>query len=341
VQGSGIGLYLTKEMVKAHKGLLYVNSIIGKGSSFSVFLPRNMDYLLPDEIISDHQIIQESEQSGTQFPLTEYAKYAEGLHSDEILNKKSKLPVLLLVDDDPELTAYLKSHLNNSYQVLTAENGKEGFEKASEYSPDLIISDIIMPEMDGLEFCGLVKNDIHTSHIPVILLTARAEVEHYIEGFETGADDYIAKPFNISLLEVKIRSLIENRMKLRKLYMLNLVPLPRELTTNSQDESFLRKTLYIIEQNVADSKFSVQKLAEELGVSRSLLHKKLTAIVGVSANDFITTVRLKKSVLLLMEGKMNVSEIAFSLGFNDPKYFSRCFKKQFGKPPTEYFGKLN
>ena len=341
VQGSGIGLYLTKEMVKAHKGLLYVSSIIGKGSSFSVFLPRNRDYLLPDEIISDQRIIQESEQTRPQIPLAENAKYSEVLHSDEVLDRKNKLPLLLLVDDNPELTVYLKSHLNHSYQMLTAENGKEGFEKASEYSPDLIISDIMMPEMDGLEFCSLVKNDIHTSHIPVILLTARAEVEHFIEGLETGADDYIAKPFNISLLEVKIRSLIENRVKLRKLYMLNLVTVPRELTTTRPDESFLRKTLYIIEQKVADREFGVQKLTEELGVSRSLLHKKLTAIVGVSANDFITTVRLKKSALLLMEGKMNISEIAFSLGYNDPKYFSRCFKKQFGKPPTEYLSKLN
>jgi ligand-binding sensor domain-containing protein/signal transduction histidine kinase/DNA-binding response OmpR family regulator len=338
VQGSGIGLYLTKEMVKAHKGLLYVNSIIGKGSSFSVFIPRNRDYLLPDEIISDHQIIKESEQTTPDYPLTEFTKYPEELHSTEVINKKNKLPVLLIVDDDPELISYLKDHLHNSYQVISTENGKEGFAKASRYSPDLIISDIMMPEMDGLEFCSLIKNDIHTSHIPVILLTARTEVEHFIEGFETGADDYISKPFNISLLEIKIRNLIENRKKLRQLYMQNLTPVPRELTTTRPDENFLRKTLSVIEQNITDPKFSVHKLAEELSVSRSLLHKKLTAIADVSANDFITTIRLKKSAILLMEGKMNVSEIAFSLGFNDPKYFSRCFKKQFGKPPKEYAG---
>jgi ligand-binding sensor domain-containing protein/signal transduction histidine kinase/DNA-binding response OmpR family regulator len=341
VQGSGIGLYLTKEMVKAHKGLLYVNSIVGKGSSFSVFIPGNRNYLKPDEILSDHQDIQESELKSAQLQLTGLSENQEVIHPDTISKGKSKLPVLLVVDDDPELTNYLRNHLNNSFQLLTAENGKEGFDKASKYSPDLIISDIMMPEMDGLEFCSLIKNDIYTSHIPVILLTAKAEVEHFIEGFESGADDYISKPFNITLLEVKIRSLIENRMKLRKLYMQNLVPVPRELTTTRQDENFLRKTLSVIERNVADPKFSVQKLAEDLGVSRSLLHKKITAITDVSANDFITTIRLKKAALLLMEGKMNVSEIAFSLGFNDPKYFSRCFKKQFGKTPREYYSSSN
>jgi len=143
------------------------------------------------------------------------------------------------------------------------------------------------------------------------------------------------------LLEIKIRSLIENREKLRKLYLQSLTPVPRELTTTRSDENFLRKTLAVIELNMSDPEFSVQKLAEELGVSRSLLHKKLTAIAAVSANDFITSIRLKKSALLLMEGKMNISEIAFSLGFNDPKYFSRCFKKQFGKPPKEYAAKVN
>jgi signal transduction histidine kinase/DNA-binding response OmpR family regulator len=341
VQGSGIGLYLTKEMVKAHKGLLYVNSVIGKGSSFSVFIPRNRDYLLPDEIINDVQIDKESKITSPDLPITAYARYSEGLHYEDVINKNNKLPVLLIVDDDPELTSYLKGHLDNSYQVLLAENGKDGFAKAGKYSPDLIISDIMMPEMDGLEFCNLIKNDIHTSHIPLILLTARAEVENFIEGFETGADDYISKPFNISLLDIKIRSLIENREKLRRLYMQNLTPVPRELTTTRPDEDFLRKTLSVIEKNIADSKFSVHKLAEDVGVSRSLLHKKLIAIADVSANDFITSIRLKKSALLLMEGKMNVSEIAFSLGFNDPKYFSRCFKKQFGKPPTEYVSKAN
>ena len=341
VQGSGIGLYLTKEMVKAHKGLLYVNSAIGNGTSFSVFIPRNRDYLLPDEIITDAQNDKEAKLVPTDLPLPDYAEYSAENHFDEIVNKNNKLPLLLIVDDDPEFLSYLKGHLSSSYQVLSAENGKDGFAKASKYSPSLIISDIMMPEMDGLEFCSLIKNDINTSHIPLILLTARAEVENFIEGFETGADEYISKPFNISLLEIKIRSLIENREKLRRLYLQSLTPVPRELTTTRSDENFLRRTLAVIELNMDDPKFSVQKLAEELGVSRSLLHKKLTAIAAVSANDFITSIRLKKSALLLMEGKMNISEIAFSLGFNDPKYFSRCFKKQFGKPPKEYAAKVN
>jgi signal transduction histidine kinase/CheY-like chemotaxis protein len=184
VQGSGIGLYLAKEMVKAHKGLLYVNSAIGKGSSFSVFIPRNGDYRHPDEITSDVQIDTEIKMVPTDMQLTDYEEYSTAIPSDEIVNKNNKMPLLLIVDDDHEFISYLKGHLDGSYRVLSSENGKDGFAKACKYSPSLIISDIMMPEMDGLEFCSLLKNDINTSHIPIILLTARAEFENFIEGFE-------------------------------------------------------------------------------------------------------------------------------------------------------------
>jgi AraC-like DNA-binding protein len=190
--------------------------------------------------------------------------------------------------------------------------------------------------MDGLELCNHIKNDIRTSHIPLILLTAKSEVDDYIEGFESGADDYIPKPFNIKILEAKSRSLIENRKRLRKLFIQSLVPVPKEVTTTHVDEQFLQKTIKIVEMNINNPEFGVQKLAAELCVSRSLLHKKLTSIVDLSANDFITSMRLKKSALLLMQGNLNISEIAFEVGFNDPKYFSRCFKKHFGISPSEY-----
>ena len=342
VQGSGIGLYLIREMVKTHKGLLYVRSREGEGSAFSVFLPMGKEFLLPDEIVADKMPDKQKtvfrydtvpDWTGTTVPARKTAN---------TVKHAGNLPLLLLVDDDDELTSFVSEFMNSSFRVLVARNGKEGFDKAMVYNPDLIISDILMPEMDGLKFCSLIKNDLRTSHIPLILLSARSEVEHYIEGLESGADDYISKPFNITLLEVKAKSLIENRRKLRTLYSQSLVPVPRELTTTRPDEAFLQKTMNIIEQNLSNPDFTVQQLALRMNVSRSLLHKKLTAIADLSAGNFITSLRLKKSALLLVEGKMNISEIAYAVGFNDPKYFSRCFRKQFGMCPSEYVNnKLN
>jgi len=175
-----------------------------------------------------------------------------------------------------------------------------------------------------------------TSHIPVMLLTAKTLLENWIEGLETGADDYIPKPFNIRILEAKCKSLIENRKRLKKVFEQSLVPVSGEITTTPVDEEFMQKTIKVVENNINNPEFGVQKLATELCVSRSLLHKKLTAIVDLSANDFITSMRLKKSAVLLQKSNLNISEIAFEVGFNDPKYFSRCFRKHFGLSPTEY-----
>jgi YesN/AraC family two-component response regulator len=244
--------------------------------------------------------------------------------------------LVLIIDDDNDLCSYLADSLKASFRVIRAENGKEGWALANSHFPDVIVSDVMMPEMDGLELCTRLKTEIQTSHIPVILLTARSEAEHFIEGLETGADDYIAKPFNIRIIDAKIKNLIENRKRLKALFANSLIPVPREVTTTRPDEIFLQRAIKLVEDNMNDASFSVQEMASELCISRSLLHKKLTAIVDQSAGDFITAIKLKKSALLMHEGNSNISEVAYAVGFNDPKYFSRCFKKHFGKSPTEY-----
>ncbi|UCH14055.1 MAG: response regulator, partial [Bacteroidales bacterium] len=339
IQGTGIGLFLTKELVKAHKGLLFVRSEQGKGSSFSVLLPTGNKYLTPDEIIKDKSIITETARNIHIKLLAEQPSNRQAKSIKEtsgVSDNSNEKPLLLFIDDDDDLCSYACDYFSKSFNVINAINGQEGFDKANQYSPDIIISDIIMPEVDGLELCARLKSDINTSHIPVILLTARSEVENYVEGFETGADDYIPKPFNIEVLEAKSKSLIENRRKLRKSFIRSLDFVPKDITTSPTDEQFLQRTLEIIEQNITNPEFGVQKLAGEMCVSRSLLHKKLTAIVDLSANDFITLIKLKKSALLLINSNLSISEIAFEAGFNDPKYFSRCFKKHFGKSPSEY-----
>jgi YesN/AraC family two-component response regulator len=194
----------------------------------------------------------------------------------------------------------------------------------------------MMPKMDGYEFCAEVKSDLHTSHIPFVLISARADEEDMIEGLDAGADDYIIKPFELNVVEAKIRTLIENRKKLQKLFSSSLIADVRKVTTNSIDNKFLKQSVDIVEGHMIDSEFGVQSLAEKLNISRSLLHKKLTAIVGQSANDFIVSIRLKHSAKLILEGNKKISEIAYQVGFNDPKYFTRCFKKHFGKTPSAY-----
>lgn len=339
VRGTGIGLYLTREMVKAHKGQLIVKSLQGKGSCFRVLIPADDAYLSPDEK-TNHITYSISGKQNIQVKLLAGQNKEEQEHSAAIAIRENKQnagnSMLLIVDDDRDLCSFIADSLKHLYKIITAENGDIGLQKAIRYSPDLIISDIMMPEMDGLEFCSHIKTNINTSHIPVILLTAKAEVNHYIEGLDTGADDYITKPFNIDILQAKIKSILYNREKLRKQFATNLIPNPREVTTTRSDEVFLKKIIQLVESNLSDPEFGVQGLASKMCISRSLLHKKLNAVIDQSPNDFITSTRLKKAVILLLKGEANITEVAFDVGFNDPKYFSRCFKKHFGKSPTEY-----
>ncbi|MBN2611463.1 MAG: response regulator [Bacteroidales bacterium] len=344
IKGTGIGLFLVKEMVKAHKGLLYVKSTPGKGSAFSVFIPVDNNYLSPQEIINGTDTEESLRTDANVKFLTKQFENGRPFEPESNILagiEKNSKPILLIVDDDQELRSYTSEYLNRSFNIIQATNGLEGLKMANTHQPEMIISDIMMPEMDGLELCNHIKNEISTSHIPLILLTARSEVEDFIDGLESGADDYIPKPFNIRILEAKIKSLIENRKRLRTLFGQSLVPVPKEITTTRIDEQFLQRTIKIVEDNMNNPEFSVQKLAAEMCVSRSLLHKKLTAIADLSANDFITSMRLKKAAMMLHQGDYNISEIAFEVGFNDPKYFSRCFKKHFGMSPSEYVsGKL-
>jgi YesN/AraC family two-component response regulator len=220
---------------------------------------------------------------------------------------------------------------------MGAENGKEGFELAKKYTPDLIISDIMMPVMDGLELCSRLKKELHTSHIPVILLTAKSMIEHWIEGLETGADDYIPKPFNLKVLHLKIANLIESRKRLRLLFSRSENPNPEESTSNLIDQQFISKAYSTVEKYLKEEEFSVDQFAREMMVSKSLLFKKIKAITGYSIVDFVNMYKLKKAALRLAnDPQINISEVSFEVGFNDPKYFSRIFRKVFGVTPSEY-----
>ncbi|NJM14850.1 MAG: response regulator [Bacteroidales bacterium] len=247
-----------------------------------------------------------------------------------------ELPILLLIDDNPDIINYIAGDLKEEYFIIKARNGQEGFEKATAEIPDLIISDVKMPVMSGIELCRKLKEDIRTSHVPIILLTAFASGQHRIEGLETGADAYVSKPFSLQELRVRIKNLINVRKTLIERYKKTIKIEASEITITPVDENFIKKAINLVEDNISDSNFGVEVLSQELGMSRTHFFRKIKAIADQKPNDFIRTIRLKRAADLLVNSHYNVSEISFKVGFQELGYFGRIFKQQFGMSPTEY-----
>ncbi len=251
--------------------------------------------------------------------------------------------LLLIVEDNSDLREYIRDSLGQPYQILEAQDGEEGLKQAIEKVPDLIISDVMMPKMDGFELCKKLKTDERTSHIPVILLTARAGMESKIEGLETGADDYITKPFDARELLVRINNLLELRQKLRERFLKDaeqiglsaLIDLP-EADISSMEQKFLQKAIGIVNTNLSDPEFTVKIFCSEMAMSNMQLHRKLVAVTGQTANRFIRSYRLNHAAKLLEKRAGNVTEVAYEVGFNNLSWFAKCFQEQFGMSPSEY-----
>ncbi len=334
-RGTGIGLSLTKDLVDAHYGNIEVTSEVGKGSQFIVSIPVSRNGF-DDSEVSDKQKEWNQNVIEEKITASKLNAISDG-HADIKIEDESNIgSSILVVEDNHELRKLLVCSFSNQYHVLEAEDGKQAYEIAKLKSPSLIISDVMMPEMNGIELCSQIKSNLLTSHIPVVLLTARAMVEHWIEGLETGADDYVPKPFDIDLLKAKVKNILNSREKLRKHFSSNLQEDTSALTTNKIDQEFLEKALKIVEDNYADTEFGVKNFVHKMYMSHSLLHKKLKTLTGQSSGDFITTLRLKKAAALLQNSSKNINEIAFEVGFNDPKYFSQKFKRYYGVLPSKY-----
>ena len=334
IKGTGIGLSLARELTEALNGTITCSKNLEQGSCFNVTIPcRQEDF--PGAEINEIQSFDSSDLNNkVQVVLDHLTDEESFLVEDGSQNTQD--PLVLVVEDNKELALFLSNSLSGSYRVLTAGEGKSGYELARKHSPDLIISDVMMPVMDGIAMCRQVKNNLYTSHIPVILLSAKALIEDQLQGLQTGADDYVSKPFNLDLLKAKVHNIIELRKKMRLLFT------SREEVTlpagqgESLDDKFLAKAYTILEGSYSNTDFSVELFSDQMFVSRSLLYKKLKALVGLSPNDFITVYRLKKALPLLLSKEMTINEIAYGVGFNDPKYFSRVFKKFYKKKPSEY-----
>lgn len=334
--GYGIGLALSKKLVEIHKGKIDVKSEEGRGTCFTIHLPYHSAKL---PIAYDLGISAGFANNEDLYGFEELNAYAEKSSLGRPLkvfdHLESKL-VVLVVDDNPKIRSYVSENLGSSYDVLEAENGQEAWLIAQQSIPTVIISDIMMPEMDGIELCMLIKSDERTNHIPVILLTAKSEIEHRIEGLEAGADAYLPKPFNPRLLQVRVQQLIELREKLRNKFLDKMNELPEQNPLLTEEDEFLQKVIHIIESCFSDTDFTVGQLEYELGMSHMQLYRKLKALTNQSANEFIRTVRLNKAAHLLHTTSLNVSEVAYQVGFNSPSYFIKCFRKQFGVLPKVY-----
>ncbi|MDO1450826.1 two-component regulator propeller domain-containing protein [Rhodocytophaga aerolata] len=331
-EGTGLGLALTKELLDLLGGSIAVESTEGKGTVFSVELPLA---LLPASAVEEPQVqttAQENPADSAAIPLTASINgKAEG--------SKPQPETILIVEDNADLRQFLKESLTCQYTVLEAGNGEQGVEQALEKVPDLVISDLMMPGMDGISLCATLKTDMRTSHIPLILLTAKADMESKRQGLKTGADDYLTKPFSIEELHLRVKNLIEGRRKLRELFSRQVSLEPSELAVTSTDTRFLQKVMAVIEANMANTAFDVEMLSREVGMSRSNLHRKLMALTGQAANECIRTIRLKRAIGLFDKGIGSVGEVAAQVGFNSLNYFAKCFREAYGMTPSEYIHK--
>ncbi|MCC5929418.1 MAG: response regulator [Cyclobacteriaceae bacterium] len=338
LESSGIGLSHTRELIEMHNGSILVESEEGKGSKFVVSLPLDKTLFNSEDFVENHSL----EQADLKNKLMNFLD-EEPLHQmadDELIHENDSIqtnkPIVLVVDDNRDIRKFIRMCLEENYCIIEADNGRSGLDIAARYIPDLIISDIMMPGINGIELCSKIKEKEETSHIPVILLTAWDSRERHLAGYQIGGDDYITKPFDSSILLARVQNLIASRKRLRELFKKNLLLEPTEIAIESADEQFVIKAVKIVEDNISDPDFDVRRFVREIGMSRSVLYRKLQAVTNQSANEFIRLIRLKRAAQLLKKTNCTITEVSSDVGFNDPQYFSKCFSKQFGQTPSEF-----
>jgi signal transduction histidine kinase/ligand-binding sensor domain-containing protein/DNA-binding response OmpR family regulator len=326
--GIGIGLALTKGLVELHGGKIFVNSIPNHETNFTFTIPVNRSAYKTEDLR-----IEPSDFSVFDTFIDDYE--ADETFVD-VPGKENEKSVVLIVEDNKDLRLFLKRELEGIYTIVLAENGEEGLQKANAFTPDLIISDIVMPIMSGIEFCKAIKTDVRTSHIPLVLLTAKTTTSEQIEGFDTGADAYITKPFHLKLLQTQVANLIQSRKELYAQFSQEVYIMPNKLARSEIDQMFLQKTIDHIIQNLTDTRLNTEHLANHHNMSHSNFYRKIKALTGYTIIKFIRIVRLKQALKLMESKKYNMAEISYMTGFTSPSYFTKNFREYYGKPPSEY-----
>jgi signal transduction histidine kinase/ligand-binding sensor domain-containing protein/DNA-binding response OmpR family regulator len=333
----GIGLFLSKALVEQHGGVIEVESEPGKGSCFKVIVPLGLDN---PEALGCSQENEKSEKVHGE-ALAENMRENFGEETGHENQTGKRKPKILIVEDDVDLNKFIFSGLTTDFSIKNTFNGREGLEMARKYAPDLIVTDIMMPELDGFELCKTLRRDLNTSHIPVVFLTAKTMREDEVKGLKLGAVDYIYKPFSLVSLKLKIRNILEQRNNIMEKFRADQILEPEEIKLSSLDETFLKQVAEAVNKYLDNPSFDVEKLSQEVGLSSHQVYRKIKALTGQTAKEFIRTQRLKTAASLLLQEKRSISEIIYMVGFSSPSYFARCFRDLYGCTPSEYIEQEN
>ena len=335
--GSGIGLSLVQKLVDLHHGRIELESAEGKGSCFSVYLPLRESAYTEEERSSAKAGQDELAYSTNPQDMYIVDTGTEPLAEEEQPEQEAgKRGTVLVVEDNEEIRKYLSQGLEPYFIVKEVENGAKALEVLKSEEISLILTDVMMPVMDGIQLCKMVKQNLKTCHIPVIILSAKMEIKDQLEGLQVGADDYIPKPFSLSFVIMKIKNILRTHYRVIEHYSQSLDIEPEKIAMNPMDEEFLQQAVEVVEKHIDETEFTADVFAREMGMSRSSLHLKLKGVTGESTTEFIRKIRFNKACKLLKEGRYNVAEISTMVGFNTPSYFATSFKKYIGCMPSEY-----
>lgn len=328
-----MGLHLTRSLVEMHYGVISAeNNKDSQGSTFTVIIPRGCDHLSIEQIDDSEDYSSEQTKGLITIPHSDY---------DREKGRKERTKTnftIIIVDDEKEIQEYLKNELSDEFKVITANNGSEAYEYIIRNKVDLIVSDVMMDVMDGYTLCRKIRQNVNTNHLPVILLTAKGKVEEQVEGIELGADAYIVKPFSTDVLRSTISGLLHNRNILRNKFSGSQEQKEkiRDIKIKSSDEALMEKIMDVINRNIADPSFNVEMLAQEVGLSRVHLHRKMKELTNFSTRDFIRNTRIQQAARLFKEKKLSISEVAYAVGYDNLSHFSTTFKEIYGVSPSEY-----